>query len=408
MTAVVEAPVLELTGHSERKGNIPALDVLRAGAAIYVAAYHSVDLLTASGRDFHHSGGAIEMIKHGNMLGLLGFGRYAVLVFFVLSGFVVHLRQARTPNVVNSTGSWLAQFGWRRTLRIYPPMIAAIALTAVIAFVGFRLFPDLYGHRLLHPTGAGLPSRIGSLKEAVLAAVPIKGGGSFGADGVLWSVGYEVLFYIAYVPLLLLFHRKLKVPAWGLLLGTTLIAVALELVHGKVPHSLSTLVLVAMYLPVWVLGLWLADLYAKGIAVPYRGVLVIWSVGIMFLAALRSDDAQNFRIDAVWAVGFAGIIAALALHSDTAAHSSPSKTVRTAAKSARWSYSLYLIHMPILIFALGLFGTGTAPLSNGLLVLSAFLLAIVGALALYWTVEKPFTKVAGHPPAAFTSIPKEI
>ena len=88
---------------------IVALDAARAAAAIYVVLYH----LTLE----HH-------LQHG--IGMIfALGQEAVIVFFLLSGFVIFANER--DRLTRPGGYYL-----RRFRRIYPPLIVAMLVSTLI------------------------------------------------------------------------------------------------------------------------------------------------------------------------------------------------------------------------------------------------------------------------------------
>lgn len=399
-----------LTGQATRRANVPALDIVRGGSALYVAVYHTVGVLTESGRHFNGRGGSFRLITAGNPLGFVGFGFYAVLVFFVLSGFVIHLRQATHPQERKRLGGgrWVAGYAWRRLMRIYPPLVGAILATALLWMLGRRAFPDLYGQVLDHPTARHLVDQAGTARAAFLTLVPYKGPAGFGADAALWSISYELWFYLAYVPVLLVLRDRLKLTPGALLLGSVLVAAAIYYAvvvreTAAVPLDWRAATYIPMYFPAWMAGAYLAELYARGVRARAPAVLVVTGVAAIVLAARISDNNTRPHIDLFWVLGIALILAALVLKGDRArerAQVPPPAVTAWAASTARWSYSLYLIHVPVIVFAYGVLHDGTGPMSNPLAVGAVLLACIAGGLILYGLVERPSIHAANHPPEA--------
>jgi peptidoglycan/LPS O-acetylase OafA/YrhL len=145
----------------------PHINLLRAFAALSVLVYHVIE---------HYSW---ESFPTG--FGLIWFkiGWMSVDLFFVISGFVIGWSLIQLHRKEISFQSLSQQFLWRRGGRIIPLYI--ITMVAYAATVGthlldFSLWPHWLSHLLfLHPLH---PSFFGSI------------------NGVNWSVGIEVHFYL--------------------------------------------------------------------------------------------------------------------------------------------------------------------------------------------------------------------
>src|SRR5438105_10787083 len=108
------------------------LDMLRFGAAFTVFVSHYAD-----GR---FSGGLFWQMQP--------YGHTAVLVFFVLSGFVIAW-------VSETRERTLEEYGLSRVARLYSVIIPAFVLTAALDSIGKAIDPRLYGpewgHNVAHP-----------------------------------------------------------------------------------------------------------------------------------------------------------------------------------------------------------------------------------------------------------------
>ncbi len=378
---------------SRDRGHLAILDMLRGGAALYVAAYHAVGSLAPSGLRFDSRGGSVGLILDGNPLGLLGFGLYAVLGFFVLSGFVIHLRHARRPEELAGRGglAWAADYGWRRSMRIYPPLLGAIALTAVLTAIGSRTFPDW-------------PWAQGTLTDAGNLLVPVHGAATFGNGLALWSIAFELWFYAAYVPIVLVVLRVLRKPMpirMGIVLaGTLVVAVALVLTEDHAPHVLPAplqgLTTIAIYLPAWVAGAFLAELHVAGLKVPGRRWVAAAAGAMILVAAFHSGNDLRPAVDLLW-----GLATCLVIASATLGPQRPwcsSRGGRVAASTSSWSYSLYLVHLPVILFGRAAFGGGAGRITNPLVVLAIFLTAVGVGWLFHQALERPSMWLAARPP----------
>lgn len=114
---------------------------------------------------------------------------YAVMVFFVLSGFVV--AYATDQKVLSNAGYGLREYFADRWSRIYSVLLPAVLLTVIVDLVGFQLFaaysdPTLipqehYWFRLF----ANVVGLQGSWGLRI----------QMGSNPALWSIAYELAFY---------------------------------------------------------------------------------------------------------------------------------------------------------------------------------------------------------------------
>ena len=127
---------------SGRWGNTDFLDGWRGIAAVMVAISHARYLVAAN----YHEG----LFLHASEYGIWGklafwfftlfrFGHQWVLFFFILSGFVIHLRYAKKFSLASDRSTvafgWRG-FVWRRLRRLYPPLLLAIAVTYLLDKLG--------------------------------------------------------------------------------------------------------------------------------------------------------------------------------------------------------------------------------------------------------------------------------
>lgn len=131
-----------------------------------------------------------------------------VAVFFVVSGFCIHLSYLKNK-------SWQAFFN-KRFFRIYPPYLFALLL--FIAMLHVRSITQIASHSLL----------IHNFWEATF----------FGINSSFWSVAVEAQLYLIY-PLLMVIRRKIKWKSTLLIVGV--IELTIRLVSGfyDVPSIIS-------------------------------------------------------------------------------------------------------------------------------------------------------------------------
>lgn len=173
----------------QQKNHLPFLDGIRGTAILAVFLYHSLgigfgaDQLKWNGlvRDFSTSRSFL-------ILSPLTFGWAGVAVFFVVSGFCIHLSHQKCREK-----GWLV-FCNRRFFRIYPPYLLA-------TFAFFFIWP--WGSLSI-----GSPERLVQLGSHLLAVHNLDPETFFGINGSLWSVAVEIQLYAIYPLLLYIVGKK--------------------------------------------------------------------------------------------------------------------------------------------------------------------------------------------------------
>jgi peptidoglycan/LPS O-acetylase OafA/YrhL len=156
----------------------PGFDHVRLFAAIIVLLHHCRGLQYPDLRDdplLHYSAGYMD------------FGRFAVVIFFAISGFLVTPGLLRTANVVD--------YAVHRSVRIFPGLIVNVVLTMLV------LGPILTTHSLVSyltdPKTYFYAKNISTLTVRYLPGVVASDGDPVIINGALWTLHFEVLCYIA-------------------------------------------------------------------------------------------------------------------------------------------------------------------------------------------------------------------
>jgi peptidoglycan/LPS O-acetylase OafA/YrhL len=175
--------------NQRNKIHLPFLDGIRGIAILGVFFFHSLhatfgfDNLKWNGiyRDFNVLDSFLALYP-------FTYGGAGVAIFFVVSGFCIHLSHQRSKD-----GGWLS-FANRRFFRIYPPYLLALL---------FFFFVSPWGSFHLNSI-----SRIHQLTTHVLAIHNFDENMFFGINPSFWSIAVEVQLYALY-PLLLLLAGRL-------------------------------------------------------------------------------------------------------------------------------------------------------------------------------------------------------
>ena len=135
-------------------------------------------------------------------------GLYAVIAFFVISGFLITGLSIRRWGELGSVHA--GSFYRMRAARILPCLVLVLTVLTVLHF--------------LEVPGATMYSERASLGQSLFAALTFhmnwlegKYGWSAPAWGILWSLSVEEVFYLAF-PLICLFIRSERILPWALLI----------------------------------------------------------------------------------------------------------------------------------------------------------------------------------------------
>jgi peptidoglycan/LPS O-acetylase OafA/YrhL len=387
MPAKAEAPPSENARlRSGSSSKLAALDGMRGLAACYVMLGHARWLLWEG-----YSEGYLHHPDRYTMIGKLlvavasafRWGHEAVIFFFVLSGFVIHLKYAQRLAVDGTRAQFdPGGYAFRRARRLYPPLVLAMVVTLVL---------DVLGNHLGLPTASRTTSYaminanvgadhrpITALRNVVFIMDPV-----FGSDGPLWSLGYEGYFYLLY-PLVFLVARRSPRSATALVIAMSIVGFA-----PLWPPSLFWLRGIFQLIIVWWLGALLAARYVG--AAPAAFARVRWVAVVLLLVPIKRGDPV--LRDIVIGFGFVGLLSACLDQIERRRRSGWLQILERLRPLGGMSYTLYVVHFPILVFLSGCL----MKRSGGLLpehfgwALAGAMLSLLLAYALHFVVERPFT-----------------
>jgi peptidoglycan/LPS O-acetylase OafA/YrhL len=301
------------------------LDALRFGAALTVFVSHY-----STGRI---SGGLFWQLEH--------YGRTAVLVFFVLSGFVIAW-------VSENRERTLEEYGLSRVARLYSVIIPAFILTAALDIVGKVIDPRLYGpewgHAMAHPAVGYALSAVFLGESWPIRVLP-------GFNVPYWSLNYEAWYYVLFAAVVFL-------------RGPPRIAAVIVAALLAGPRIL-------LLLPVWLMGVaawrWRAEL-PRQLGLPllagclagfitleaFGGQQLFWRPNSGWVPSGWS--AYDFVLGALVAFFIVGL-------ANVRLPMPPARFERLVRGLAGTSFGLYLLHYPLLSF----FGTVVPGPSDGAL-----------------------------------------
>src|SRR6185437_14909486 len=169
------------------------LDAIRAGAALVVMMDHLRALFFVDYLQLRQPPWFLKSIYF-----LTGFGHQAVMVFFVLSGFLISATIIK--GYETATWSW-RDYAINRSVRLYIVLIPALLLGGFCDVLGSTAFASsgLYTHPLsgLGPGIAAANLSVGTLlcNALFLQTVACH---TLGSNGPLWSLSNEFWYYVLF------------------------------------------------------------------------------------------------------------------------------------------------------------------------------------------------------------------
>ena len=311
--------------------------MLRGLLAVYVVLGHSRWLLWAGHAEWSKQTHAVWEVPLAYASASLRFGNEAVMVFFVLSGFFIHLPAAERLFQGATVALSTTRFYRRRAHRLVAPYLFALVVTAVCDWIGWTWFPRLYsgkaGDALLDQTF----TRAGYVWQSILPALallPSSLGRDFGSNGPLWSLSYEVVYYAVYPAWLAVRTRHSKC-AFGLV-------PLLCMVWALLPRQFAPLAAL-FYYPVWLAGAALAEwlIGRQPNTHALKPALLVFSAG-MVLHLLSHSIILTVCAATMFGSAVVGGFCALP---DCV---SQSKIGAAAEQLGIRSYTLYIVHFPFL------------------------------------------------------------
>lgn len=240
------------------------LEAVRGCAAFYVVLHHAVS-------------------RNLSLLGinigfLLRFGQEAVILFFLLSGFVINYSFQKGKD--KSFSTYLS----KRFYRLFIPLliICAFGYAYVCLEQGYLTNPEILSLLM----NLLMLQDVDTLKPAVLVS-PYMG------NTPLWSLSYEWWFYMLYYPIAMAV-KSFKAKTKAVLIFSLVGAV----IYVASPHFVPRL---AMYFSIWWVGVALSQLYLehraielKRLLLPLTGPLLI-SIILSFSCLKHYLNGNAFR-----------------------------------------------------------------------------------------------------------------
>jgi len=360
-----------------------SIDALRGIAALGVVLYHAV----------HQTGGAVphNLFQYPvRLIQLLSsFGYIGVFLFFVISGFCIHLQWAKARAAGKDHQINFVAFWKRRLRRLYPPYLIALgiflALTAVTAGIDVTHFfvYDVVMHLLM----------LHNIDPQTCYSI----------NGVFWTLAIEEQLYLAYFLLLFLRIRW----GWG---PTLLICFFARLGWFGLSHLVWLKTGIGVPVPeaaashwfTWALGA-IAVEAAFGLVKIPKWCRSLWLGAIaIIVGAVISEALPNMQKDTfvhttgwllmhpIWGFGFFVVVNRFVHAEKSYGEVRKPRLIAGFAAIGVFSYSLYLTHELVIMQSWWFVFKGLPAMVNTFVVVTPA--TIIFAWLFFLFCEKPYMR----------------
>lgn len=303
------------------------LDALRALAAIIVLLSHWRNFLFV---DYP------QLTAHRALLLVpylvSGAGHQAVIIFFVLSGYLIGKSVIR--NMDQQRWDW-KDYLLHRLTRLWIVLIPALVLGGLLDTIGIHsgLAPLLYAGKVPNHMLGNVAANL-TVRAFLTNLLFLQGrlGGGFGSNGPLWSLTNEFWYYILFPCALLSLNRS---SIWGkrIAYGTLFCAIAV-LIRWPV----------FVLFPIWLAGAALARWKTPVVPRRFRVLILVLYVPVFF--GIAKSHLSQIPADYLLALATVPLMWTLLSYRLPAA---PSLWTRLSRRSAAFSYTLYVVHVPLVV-----------------------------------------------------------
>jgi len=361
-----------------------SVDALRGIAALGVVLYHAIDhtdkVLPPNSLRY-----PMKLIQF-----LSSFGYIGVFLFFVISGFCIHLQWCRSRSMSEEPSVAFGKFWKRRIRRLYPPYLIALvlflgltALTVGLSVSRFFIYDVAMHLLMLH----NLDPRT-----------------CYSINGVFWTLAIEEQLYLAYF--LLLFLRKRW--GWYVTLIVCLLARAAwmtlsHLVWLKGGIGVPVPEAAASHWFTWALGAIAVEAWFGLLKLPrwtrdlrIASLLIVSASAIAYFGSYIPKDtfwhiSSWFLLHPLWGIGFFIVLNRAVLAEDAWVRELKLPPIISVfATLGVFSYSIYLTHELTIMQSWRWVNPAAWQMQNVFLI--TIPATIVFAWMFFWFCERPFMK----------------
>jgi len=368
-----------------------SIDALRGAAAMGVVLYHAVDR-SSSVIPVGWTRYPVIVLPF-----LSSFGYIGVFLFFVISGFCIHLQWARAKANGEQPVIAFGSFWKRRVRRLYPPYLIALAI--YLGMTAFSAGID-FSHFFVYDVGMHL-FMLHNLDPKTCYSI----------NGVFWTLAIEEQLYLAYFILLFLRARL----GWATTLIVCLAARAAWMVFShivwlKTGFGIPVPEAAASHWFTWALGAIAVESMFGVIQLPKWCSNLKLASALIIGAALLSNylwwipkdtfwhDGSWFLLHPLWGVGFLIVVNRSVISEQSWVRQVRIPTLATLfATLGVFSYSIYLTHELTIMQSWRWTSTSSAQIYNVLFMVVPA--TVLFAWVFFWFCERPFMvkrKVTEH------------
>ena len=361
-----------------------SVDALRGIAALGVVLYHAIDhtdkVLPPNSLRY-----PMKLIQF-----LSSFGYVGVFLFFVISGFCIHLQWCRSRSMNEEQSVAFGKFWKRRIRRLYPPYLIALvlflgltALTVGISVSRFFIYDVAMHLLMLH----NLDPRT-----------------CYSINGVFWTLAIEEQLYLAYF--LLLFLRK----RWGWYV-TLIVCLLARAAWMSLSHLLWLKSGIGLPVPeaaashwfTWALGAIAVEAWFGLVKLPrwtrdlrIASLLIVSASAMAYFGSYIPKDtfwhiSSWFLLHPLWGIGFFIVLNRAVLAEDGWVRELRlPPIVSVFATLGVFSYSIYLTHELTIMQSWRWVNPAALQMQNVFLI--TIPATIVFAWMFFWFCERPFMK----------------
>ena len=330
---VLEAP------NARPARRLQSIDFLRGLAALAVVAHHAMSYgpaLVAPPLWF----AAIAAIFAQGLLG--------VPLFFVISGFCIHLNRAKAAAAkqVAPSLSW-QQFWYRRLHRLYPPYLVVLIcsmLTVIVAMRAHLNVPLVSAYSTPHWKWMSLDF----ISHAFMLHGLIPVFDRLGGNPPFWTLAREEYFYLLYAGLCFAMARiGLKLTVASVAIVGIAVGVAGTLLIAPTSPWFGLVASSALALwSQWCLGMVAVEYYYGLCSLP-RIVTSWWAIPAWGAIAKFSEHLCQPLSPLLWGLCFFTLVNVVVSRERSKSSFSSNRFTKWITGAGVFSYSLYLVHYPV-------------------------------------------------------------